>query len=133
MTQKSINTDLYTISEEFATRFKKYKVVDFSDFTGSVGSLFGSLCDVSFENGKVSAGVCGDEPHTKLPYLLIASKVGKIMLYKTRIGNIHYICENSVAVCHTWTRAGLGASGVIDNMEKFNHIFAIPDSYLQSA
>lgn len=80
--------------------------------------------------GGIQYGQCGIT--TASEYILINSKVGKFMMYSMPDNTIHYICEHSFAVCDTLKQRGFSGetTGIIDTVDKINHIFKIPDSYL---
>lgn len=121
-----------TVSEIFDSRFKSYR--KWTNILGStVEKLFKHYAEVaiSFSPGWVETGNF-NRWQEDIRYILIQSKVGKIMVYCKPDETIHYICEEDMAICHSFKCAGFnGTSGQIDTVDKLNHIFAIPDSYLQ--
>lgn len=124
----TINKDVAHI---FDARYAAYGSMgnNWSDFSGSITDLFQKLAKVSFEIGSVELGRCGDDE--KVPFMLITSKVGKIMLYREFDGTVHYLCEECFSICQTVRNAGLSeTSGIVDTVGKINYVFAIPDSYL---
>ena len=124
----TINKDVAYI---FDARYAAYSSMgnNWSDFTGQITGLFQTLANTSFEIGSVELGRCGDDE--KVPFMLITTKVGKIMLYREFDGTVRYLCEESFSICQTVREAGFGeTSGVVDMVRKINYIFAIPDSYL---
>lgn len=63
-------------------------------------------------------------------FIVIKSKVGTIMVYKDNTV-LRYITEDQFSVCESVKRAGFhGNVGIVDTYEQLNHLFKIPDSYV---
>jgi len=59
---------------------------------------------------------------------LLKTKTGNLMVFRLASA-IMYQAEDSLAICQSWKKAGLGSEGVVQTLEQLQHIFAIPDSY----
>jgi hypothetical protein len=66
----------------------------------------------------------------RYPFLAINTLDGAFVMYNNANGEIVYFCPPSFANLATVKQAGFRTFGTIDTLDMFNHIFAIPDSYL---
>jgi hypothetical protein len=63
------------------------------------------------------------------PFLAINTLDGALVMFNNSQGQICYCCDPRMAQLASMSRNGFLTFGTIDSIDKFNHIFAIPDSY----